>query len=332
MSALQTSVSLTSHSDLITSLAFSSHPYLATSSLDHTIRVTSLNAQTGAWDANPQDWKAHDAPVLKVAWAHPEFGLLLASGGVDGAVKLWAQEDVRATPGVSTSRGAPVGLAKQGGGAGAASGASPTHTKRWALRAALTDARGTIRDLEFAPPEFGLKLAAVSSDSHLRVWECLDPVSLAEWSLIEDIDLTILPVGPSSSTAGAGLAPLPGGGAGGGGAFGAEGAASPQKPGQGFGAGGSSLGSIAGGPMGSSSSASGSSFDGRKGGTVESDGGWALSWCKEAWWGERIAVSAGSSGIIRVGPRFPFDLRRDLADRFARSSSTSPTTHHGTTT
>jgi nucleoporin SEH1 len=64
-----------------------------------------------------------------------------------------------------------------------------------------------------------------------------------------------------------------------------------------------------GGSMASTSSGSGSSFEGRKAGTVESDGGWALSWCKEAWWGERIAVSAGSSGIIRVSSASPSSSR-----------------------
>lgn len=322
MSTLQTGVSVTSHADLITSLAFSSHPYLATSSLDHTIRVTSLNHQSGLWDYNPQDWKAHDAPVLKVTWAHPEFGVLLASGGVDGVVKLWAQDDVRNHHAGSMGRAGGGGGGGAGGQGATSKQSTNTTTKKWVLRAALTDARGTIRDLEFAPPEFGLKLAAVSSDSHLRVWGCLDPVSLNDWSLIEDIDLSILPLGPSSSNAGAGLAPLPGGGGGGGNGagFGAEaGGASPQKgaPGQ-MGAGGSSLGSVAGsmGGMGSmaSSSGSGSSFEGRKGGTVESDGGWALSWCKEAWWGERIAVSAGSSGIIRVRLSLGLLFAESLAD------------------
>lgn len=307
------------HTDLITSVAFSGTTLLATASLDHSIRVTCLNPSTNTWDLNPLEWKAHDAPVLKLAWAHPEFGVILASGGVDGVVKLWAQQDVRpSTSSFSSVTPTPTGT---NGGGGPGGGAS---TKRWVQRAALTDARGTCRDVAFSPPEFGLKLAAISSDSHLRVWECLDPVSLTDWSLIFDIDLLGLPLGTSSSTTsgaslstGPGGVPIPSGGAGGGAGGGFEsggpGAASPNK-GQGSLMG--SVGSGAGASM-ASSAGSGSSFEGRRGGTIESDGGWSLSWCKEAWWGERLAVSAGTSGLIRV--RFS-----SLARRASRPGSLTP--------
>lgn len=306
MATLQTSLSLSPHQDLITSLAFSSSSsaLLATSSLDHSIRITSQNPQTGAWDCNPQEWKAHDAAVLKVAWASPEFGTLLASGGVDGVVKIWAQEEVRQIPArggvaarainASSSNSAPAGQAP----------ANPATTKRFQLRHTLTDARGTLRDLEFSPSHFGLKLAAVSSDSHLRVWECLDPISLNEWSLVEDVDLSVLGTAPSGSLAGAGGLPLPGGGSPSmASASFADSAGSPSKGGAPLPGGGMTAAGMAMGSLGAASSSAGSvsSFEGRKGGTVESDGGWALSWCKEHWWGERLAVSSGSSGIIRVG-------------------------------
>ncbi|KAK4049777.1 epoxide hydrolase, soluble (sEH) [Microbotryomycetes sp. JL221] len=331
MSTVQTGVSLSSHSDLITSLAFSTHPYLATASLDHTVRVASLNPATGQWDANAQDWKAHDAPVLKVAWAHPQYGVLLASGGVDGIIKLWAQEDSttsagRRAIGTATGRG-PAPLAPSSPGQYQQQ-QQQQQTKRWTQRAALIDSRGTIRDLEFSPPEFGLKLASVSSDSHLRLWECLDPVSMSDWTLVEDIDLNGLPVQPSvAPAAGSMLASGPGSsgialggiagstaGAGGmsagSGSFGFGATAdhsSPAKGGFKSGVGSSGLapshaglGSTGLSPSMASSAGSSSSFEGRKNGTVESDGGWSLSWCKEAWWGERLAVSAGTSGIIRL--------------------------------
>ena len=184
--------------------------------------------------------------------------------------------------------------------------------KKWVQRVALTDARGTIRDLEFGPPEFGLKLAVVSSDSHLRLWECLNPISLADWSLIEDIDLSLLPVGPTNAMerggSTSGSAPTAGAAKG----FGE--AASPSK----LGAPGTSL---------TSSSAGSASSEGRKGGAVESDGGWALSWCKEAWWGERIAVAAGTSGIIRVRSFVsPWHASGIANARLHDSSSTFPTT------
>ena len=77
---MSTSVLATGHSDLISSLAFSHQGNrLATASLDHTIRVASLSPSSGLWDASPSEFKAHDAPVLQVVWAAPEFGPILAS-------------------------------------------------------------------------------------------------------------------------------------------------------------------------------------------------------------------------------------------------------------
>jgi nucleoporin SEH1 len=256
--AMQTSLLSTGHASLITHLAYNFHgKRLATSSLDHSVRVTAPDSQ----------FKAHDSPVLKVVWAHPEHG------AVDGVVKIWVEEPSRNASG----------------------------TSKWVSKASLTEARGSIRDLEFAPPEAGLKLAVVSSDSHLRLWECLDPVTLADWSLVEDIDLSILPTTPSSS--------MDKGAAPGTSAEGQSAGGSPQK----LNAPGSSLAG--------SSTGSGNSFDGRKTGTVESDGGWSLSWCKESWWGEILAVSSGSSGIIRVSDLVPLYSSRILTLLFAAVSS-----------
>ncbi|KAM0792946.1 hypothetical protein ACM66B_002705 [Microbotryomycetes sp. NB124-2] len=328
MSTLQTGVALSSHSDLITSLAFSTHPYLATASLDHTIRVASLNPTTGQWDHLAQDWKAHDAPVLKVAWAHPQYGTLLASGGVDGIIKLWAQDDLAAAHG----KAFPLANYHNHRQPSSSNGATPSSqqqqqqqhsSKRWVQRAALMDARGTIRDLEFAPPEFGLKLASVSSDSHLRLWECLDPISMSDWTLVEDIDLNGLPLQPS--TGGSTTTTAAGAAATGGGLHQATSATgstsvasqgydqtmqSPAKQAS-LGVSGSSASGLAPGQTGFggasglspsmvSTAGSTASLEARKNGTVESDGGWSLSWCKEAWWGERLAVSAGTSGVIRL--------------------------------
>jgi len=35
-------------------------------------------------------------------------------------------------------------------------------------------------------------------------------------------------------------------------------------------------------------------------GNREADGGWCLSWCKDKYWGEVIAVGCGTAGIIKV--------------------------------
>lgn len=85
--------------------------------------------------------KAHDATVAKLSWAHPEFGLILASCSFDRSVKIWEQTYSDSEP--------------QANGANA----SLSH---WAERAVLLDAKGTVRAVEFAPHHFGLKLVRVA--------------------------------------------------------------------------------------------------------------------------------------------------------------------------
>ncbi|BGP18832.1 hypothetical protein JCM10213_003487 [Rhodosporidiobolus nylandii] len=278
--ALSSSTSPLPSSDLLTSLAFSPlSTHMALTSLDHTLRILhpspapahpQSNGATegGGWTHSPREWKAHDGPVLCCAWAAAEFGTVLASGGVDGAVKVW-REDVPPPSSSSfptSSSSAPAGRGTSGGG---------MTGQGWSLIATLTDAHGTIRSLSFAPAEFGLKLAAVASDSHLRVWDCLDPLSLRDWALIHDVDLLSLPLGSASATSTAGA-----------GGSGVQGLSAAD---------GSAVGSSA-----ASSSVDGRSVGQGRGGTVESDGAWAVDWCKEGWWGERLAVSAGTNGIVRL--------------------------------
>lgn len=250
--------------DLLTQLRFNaSGHFLAAASLDHSIRVSQRSNQEGGWADYATELRAHDSPVLSLAWAPAEWGRLIASGATDGSIKLWTL-----TQQESQRHSSPHAVPSAGG---------PARLK---LVATLTDPRGTVRDLAFCPSSLGLKLAAVASDSRLRVWECLDPVALAEWTLETDIDLASLGPTPSSGTAAAGAG------------LGLAGVAGSV--------GGKDGSVLAGSTATGSSSASGSSLEGRRAGTVESDGGWALSWCGEGWWGERLAVSSGQNGLIRV--------------------------------
>lgn len=263
--ASQTSLLTTSHTDLITSLSFNLYgTKLVTSSLDHSIRITELTTSTNLWDKNLIQFKASETSLVKVVWSHPSFGNILASASIDGIIKIWLEKDAIATTTTMDAKG--------------------TAGKKWFNTASLTDARGSMRDLEFCPVEFGLKLAAISSDSHLRLWECLDPIGLSEWSLIEDIDLNHLPYNPSSSST-----------------LLSSGISSQTIPGisqSGFETNAStSLGSNSGSPSKFGHPEAGVTH---ARGTIESDGGWSLAWCKEAWWGERLAVSSGTTGIIRV--------------------------------
>lgn len=300
--AVESTTVASPHLDLISAVAFSPlGSHLATASLDHHVRVTHPSPNIpGAWDYHPRTWKAHDGAVLSLAWVDPEFGTAFASGGVDGVVKVWRQD----TP--PPKLGQTAAEANRSAPGKASSTAGPG----WALAASLTDSRGTVRSISFAPSHFGLKVAAIASDSHLRIWDCLDPTgALREWTLVEDIDLGALGLAPSTGAGGGASSSYAGGSA----VSGAAGYDVGSATGSSYGATGSATSGNAAFPSASSaassanygSSAAGSSVgygggNARAGGTVESDGGWAVSWCPEHWWGERLAVSSGPNGIVRV--------------------------------
>jgi nucleoporin SEH1 len=96
------------------------------------IRLFRLNESNGEW-ASESEWKAHEAPVARVSWAHPEHGALIASCSFDRTIKVW-QEAERAS--------------------------GSLQSPRWVERAVLTEAKGSVRDVAFAPAHFGLKLVS----------------------------------------------------------------------------------------------------------------------------------------------------------------------------
>jgi WD40 repeat protein len=102
--------------------------------------------------------QAHDAALTKLSWAHPEFGSVLASSSFDRTVKVWEE-----TPTDNTDQ-------PQANGASAATSGPGT---RWVERAVLADAKGSVRAVEFAPHQFGLKLVRSSTMSTVPFFFCL---------------------------------------------------------------------------------------------------------------------------------------------------------------
>jgi WD domain, G-beta repeat len=161
---MQTSLIQNAHADLVTDAAYDFYGVrLATCSLDHRIKIWQLDESDGTWTAIA-DWKvrafplsfcpvcdrdvcgqAHDAAVTKLSWAHPEFGSVLASSSFDRTVKIWEE-----IPAADNADQQP----QANGGAAVASGPGT----RWVERAVLADAKGSVRAVEFAPHQFGLKL------------------------------------------------------------------------------------------------------------------------------------------------------------------------------
>ncbi|KIJ37278.1 hypothetical protein M422DRAFT_33823 [Sphaerobolus stellatus SS14] len=272
---IQTNLIHNTHSDLICDAAYDFYgTRFATAGLDQRIKIWRLDEQTGEWSVE-EEWKAHDAPISRLSWAHPQHGQFIASSSFDRTVRVWE----RAHP-------EPISSDLALNGIGAAS------SERWVERALLTEAKGSVRVVEWSPKGFGMKIATIATDNHLRLYECLEsgtntpnaPTSLL-WSLIEDVDVLSLPLATSSpsteNSASGDLTPIPNSVEPTLAPPGAAGSTSPY------------LGSASLGATGSSTTRPGS-------GNREADGGWDLSWCKEGYWGEVCAVTCGTNGIVKI--------------------------------
>jgi nucleoporin SEH1 len=91
--------------------------------------------------------KAHDAPLLRLAFAHPLHGSLIASCSHDRTVRVWEE------PSASTS-----------------TSNAANRDGRWVEKGILTGSKGSVRDVEFAPPSpaFGLRVVSYASRPLIR--------------------------------------------------------------------------------------------------------------------------------------------------------------------
>jgi nucleoporin SEH1 len=120
------------HEDLIHDISFDYYgSRFATCSSDQKIKVFEISDTD--WTLN-DSWKAHDAAILRVCWAHPEYGQLIASSSFDKSVRIFEEQESEAK----------------------------CSEKRWTEKARLVDSRGTVQDIEFAPNHLGLKLVLIS--------------------------------------------------------------------------------------------------------------------------------------------------------------------------
>ncbi|KZV62182.1 WD40 repeat-like protein [Peniophora sp. CONT] len=256
---MQTGLIQNAHNDLVTDAAYDYYGLrLATSGLDQRLKVWSLDEQSGSWIAT-HDWKAHDAAVSKICWAHPEFGSIIASSSFDRTVKIW--EELLADteqPQVNGASGAPSG-------------------SRWVERAVISEAKGSVRSVEFAPHHFGLKLATISSDNILRVYECLEASTLSTWQLSEEVDVLSLTYASSSLSHPHTVAMT-----------------TPTQT-------HSALDGPTASLVASALQQHQPHLPNRPGvGNREADGGWCISWCKDRYWGEVLAAGVSVTGIVKI--------------------------------
>jgi nucleoporin SEH1 len=101
----------------------------------------------------------HHLSVVKVAWAHPEFGQILASCSADRSVVIWEEVE---------------GLDKK---------------KTWESKTTLNESSDAIQDIKFPPRKMGLVIATDSVDGIVRIYEAEDVTDLTHWTIKENFDV-----------------------------------------------------------------------------------------------------------------------------------------------
>lgn len=106
---------------------------LATCSSDRTVKIYNVSESSYDLSATLQ---GHEGPVWQVSWAHPKFGVILASASFDGSVLIHREVSPR----------------------------------EWSvLHAARHLHESSVNGIAFAPHEFGLMAAAASSDGRVSI-------------------------------------------------------------------------------------------------------------------------------------------------------------------
>ncbi|KAA8893817.1 WD40-repeat-containing domain protein [Sphaerosporella brunnea] len=160
----------TGHEDLVHDVAYDYYGRrMATVSSDQRLKIFDLNDE-GEW-VIADSFKAHDSSINKVIWGPPEHGQIVATCSYDRTVRIWEEQEM----------GSP---------------------HRWKRQFQMTsDARTAIHSIGFPPTlastastSTGLKLAFISADGHVHIYECREPQDLTHWIAIDVV--AVLPAPP----------------------------------------------------------------------------------------------------------------------------------------
>jgi len=147
-------------SDQILDLSFDTYgKRLATTSADGYVRIWEGDSSQ-QWVQRGEGFNPGLGAVWRVAWAHPEFGQLVAVCGAATTASIWEEQEA------PDSNGAVI--------------------SRWQRKAELGDSRSKISDVEFSPRHQGLRLATGSHDALVRIYEVTDLMNVAHWPLTDE--------------------------------------------------------------------------------------------------------------------------------------------------
>lgn len=118
---------------------------LATASSDHSIRIWDVSTETQNFVA---ELKGHEGPVWQISWAHPKFGNMLASCSYDKRIIVWREMK----PG------------------------------DWQMIYKDESHTASVNTLSFCPWDYGLILAAGSSDGTVSVHQYVPNMANANWA------------------------------------------------------------------------------------------------------------------------------------------------------
>jgi len=125
----------TKHGDMIHDAQFDYYgKRVATCSSDKTIKIHSVSEGNAA-NAPLADLRGHEGPVWQVAWAHPKFGVILASCSYDRKVFVWKE----------------------------------TAANTWEIIYQYSGHELSVNSVAWAPHEYGLMLACASSDGNISI-------------------------------------------------------------------------------------------------------------------------------------------------------------------
>lgn len=128
----------TQHDDMIHDSQFDYYSKrLATCSSDKTIKIFDVS---GDMYHNSATLRGHEGPVWQVAWAHPKFGVILASCSYDGTVIIHRE----------------------------------TTPNSWTTVYQHRFHESSVNSISWAPHEYGLILACASSDGRVSILEHKD--------------------------------------------------------------------------------------------------------------------------------------------------------------